>query len=38
MLLDKSFTAAMNTHATTEELLHALFTACSVSYQRKAGD
>jgi hypothetical protein len=35
--LSKNVTAAMNTHATIEELLDALFSMRSISYQRKAG-
>jgi hypothetical protein len=36
--LGKNVTAATNTHATKEELLDALFSMRSVSYQRKVGD
>jgi hypothetical protein len=36
--LVKNFTAATNTHATTEELLVASFSKLIVSYQRKVGD
>jgi hypothetical protein len=35
--LGKHVPAATNTHATTEELLYALFSMPSFSYQRKLG-
>jgi hypothetical protein len=34
----KNVTAATNTHVTIEELLDALFSIWSVSYQKKIGD
>jgi hypothetical protein len=36
--LSKNVTTAMNTHATTEELLEASLSVQSASYQRKVGD
>jgi hypothetical protein len=36
--LGKNVTAAMQTHATLEELLDAPFSMRSVKYQRKVGD